>query len=85
MRLRSLLGLSYAAVATALTNVGFGGKRGSYKHFQGLDLEFYGSAVLIGLPHKQTLFDGAPTRRPPPIWQTTTRARVFGLPGGVGA
>ena len=39
MRLLSLLGLSYAAVATALTNVGFGGKRGSYKHFQGLDLE----------------------------------------------
>ena len=34
---------------------------------------------------KQTLFDGAPTRLPPPIWQTTTRARVFGLPGGVGA
>ena len=38
MRLRSLLGLSYAAVATALTNVGFGGKRGSNKHFQDLDL-----------------------------------------------
>ena len=38
MRLRSLLGLSYAAVATALTNVGFGGKRESYKHLQELDL-----------------------------------------------
>ncbi len=38
MRLRSLLVLSYAAVATALTNVGFGGKRDSYKHFQDLDL-----------------------------------------------
>ena len=38
MRLLSLLGLSYAAVATALTNVGFGGKRGSNKHFQDLDL-----------------------------------------------
>ena len=39
MRLLSRLVLSCAAVATALTNVGFGGKRGSYKHFQGLDLE----------------------------------------------
>ena len=38
MRLLSLLGLSYAAVATALTNVGFGGKRESYKHLQELDL-----------------------------------------------
>ena len=38
MRLLSFLGLSYAAVATALTNVGFGGKRGSNKHFQDLDL-----------------------------------------------
>ena len=38
MRLLSKLVLSYAAVATALTNVGFGGKRGSYKHFQELDL-----------------------------------------------
>ena len=38
MRLLSFLVLSYAAVATALTNVGFGGKRGSTKHFQGLDL-----------------------------------------------
>ncbi|CAH0366592.1 unnamed protein product [Pelagomonas calceolata] len=38
MRLLSKLVLSYAAVATALTNVGFGGKRKSYKHLQELDL-----------------------------------------------
>ena len=38
MRLLSKLVLSYAAVATALTNVGFGGKRESYKHLQELDL-----------------------------------------------
>ena len=38
MRVRSLLAFSYAAVATALTNAGFGGKRESYKHFQDLDL-----------------------------------------------
>ena len=42
-------------------------------------------AALSSGKLKQTLFDGAPTRLPPPIWQTTTRARVFVLPGGVGA
>ena len=42
------------------------------------------AALSSGKP-KQTLFDGAPMRGPPLIWQTTTRARVFVLPGGVGA
>ena len=48
MRLLSKLVLSYAAVATALTNVGFGGKRGSNKHFQDLDLRFMTPTLADG-------------------------------------
>ena len=69
MRLLSFLGLSYAAVATALTNVGFGGKRGSTKHFQGLDLELdrdsdrsgaVAIAFILGAQNLAAIPGGAP-------------------------
>ena len=69
MRLLSLLVLSYAAVATALTNVGFGGKRGSTKHFQGLDLELdrdsdrsgaVAIAFILGAQNLAAIPGGAP-------------------------
>ena len=69
MRLLSFLGLSYAAVATALTNVGFGGKRGSTKHYQGLDLELdrdsdrrgaVGVAFILGAQKLAAPLGGAP-------------------------
>ena len=75
MRLLSFLGLSYAAVATALTNVGFGGKRESYKHLQ----ELRRSRCRAPTARRSTSSRArSPSRaRSAPTWVSASRFRIY--------